>query len=78
MVLSLSPKLFIKLAIKYGFPIRSAANSTDGDITRIVFLSRKIVKRSGIKFESAWLLHQADKVFFRVYYVFLVKCGCFR
>lgn len=62
MVLSLSPKLFTKLAIKYGYPIRTAANSSDGDVTRIVYQSRKIVKRSGIKFESAWLLHQAEKV----------------
>jgi hypothetical protein len=72
-VLTLSPKLHSKLAIQHGFPVKSIVNSTDADNTGIVFRSGNIIKRSKIKFEQCWLMHQPEKVVNFICFSFLSR-----
>jgi hypothetical protein len=62
LVVEVSPKLHLKLAIKYDYPVHTRQFSTDGDITRIVHLSQQILLKSGINYESSWLMNQSEKV----------------
>jgi hypothetical protein len=62
LVLEVSPKLHVKLAIKYDYPVHNRQFSTEGDITRIVHLSQQILLKSGINYEASWLMNQSEKV----------------
>lgn len=61
-VLDVSPKLHMKLAIQNGYPRENAQNSSPVDAARIVSKSRKIIQRSGLKYKSVWIMHQTKKV----------------
>ena len=62
LVVSLSPKLHMKLAIKYGYPMVGVLKSSLTDINRIVNHSLSILDRMPLKFEKAWLMHNTEQL----------------
>jgi hypothetical protein len=62
LVLEISPKLHVKLAISNDFPVVNRHLSAEGDVTRIIHLSQQILKKSGLKYEESWLMNQHEKV----------------
>jgi hypothetical protein len=67
LVVSLSPKLHMKLAISHGLPMVSVLKSSQSDINKIVNHALSILDRMPVKFEDAWLMHNTEQ---------LNKLGC--
>lgn len=61
-ILTLSSKLFTKLAIINNFPLVNQNKSSLLHKIRIYYQSRKIILRSNIKPTNIWLMHQKEKV----------------
>jgi hypothetical protein len=67
LVVSLSPKLHMKLAIAHGLPMVSVLKSNQADVTKIVNFALPILDRMNVNFEAAWLMHNSEQ---------LNKLGC--
>ena len=67
LVVSLSPKLHMKLAIKHDLPMVSVLKSSATDINKIVNHALPVLDRMPVQFETAWLMHNTEQ---------LNKLGC--
>jgi hypothetical protein len=58
LVVTLSPKLYMKLLILNNYPVETLQHSTVDHAIRVFSYSKKIILRSGIKQTGVWLMHQ--------------------